>query len=76
MAWCSRCGFRRWILTFSYRPPGLTLGIAGSCLAVAGFAGTGAVVLFRRRRARARRSAEEGAGGGAPDSEGAPEGAW
>lgn len=40
----------RWTLTFRYRPPHLTLGLAATGLALAAFAGAGAWGLRRRRR--------------------------
>ena len=56
----------RWVLTFHFRPKLLTLGIAGSCAAVAGFLAllAMAVVNFRRRR----RAPLAGAAHGAPAS--------
>lgn len=44
----------RWVLTFVYRAPHLSLGIAGSLLGVAGFAVLGIVTVFARRRRRRR----------------------
>jgi hypothetical protein len=40
----------RWTLTFLYRPPGLTAGLAGTAVAVLAFVGCGIVALVRRRR--------------------------
>jgi hypothetical protein len=53
-----------WVLTFSYRPPGLTAGIAGSALALLAFAAAGAVVTVRRRRRRGREGPGPGSGSG------------
>ena len=41
-----------WLLTFSYRPRALDLGLAGSLAALAGFAVFGVLAVVRRRRAR------------------------
>ncbi len=56
----------RWVLTFHFRPKLLTLGIAGSFAAVAGFLAllAAAIVNFRRRR----RAPLAGAALGAPGS--------
>lgn len=44
----------RWVLTFRYRAPHLTLGLAASAVALAAFAGAGAWSLVTRRRRRRR----------------------
>ena len=43
-----------WTVTFSYRAPHLTIGLAGSALALCGFMALGAAALVRRRRRATR----------------------
>jgi hypothetical protein len=47
-----------WTLSFHYRPALLTLGIAGSAVAAAGFAVVGLLAITRRRRRVVRRRGE------------------
>jgi hypothetical protein len=44
----------RWVLTFVYRAPHLSLGIAGSLVGAAGFVALGVATAFGRRRRRRR----------------------
>ena len=62
----------RWILTFVYRAPHLTLGLVGSFVGVAGFVALGALTLLDRRRRSTGRHRKGGRGPDPTGSAGVP----